>query len=165
MADRYADDEIAELLAEPKPLPKNWHSLLRLKPKHGHREAELTVQGDAGNVFRLIIRQSNFNVLDFSVILAYCPANSTQLFRLRRYNGRHEHTNQIEAERFHAFHIHEATERYQELGAKEEAYAQPTDRFSDIHGALECLFEDCMFVTPGDTQGLLFPDRSPLEDA
>jgi len=55
--------------------------------------------------------------LDFSIILAYCPEASNQLFRLRRYNGKsHEHTNTIEADKFYNYHIHTATERYQELG-------------------------------------------------
>jgi len=164
VAQRYTDEEIAQLLNERKSLPKDWRSLLRLKQKHGHKEAELDIEGDGGNTFRLIIRQNSFNILDFSVILAYCPANMTQIFRLRRYNGKHEHTNQIEGERFYAFHIHTATERYQELGAKEETYAQSTDRFSDVHGALYCLIEDCSLIAPGDSQGWLFPDRPPLED-
>jgi hypothetical protein len=52
---------------------------------------------------------------------------------LRRHNGRsHEHTNQIEASTFYDFHIHMATERYQELGMREDAYAEATDRFGDM---------------------------------
>jgi len=32
-----------------------------------------------------------------------------------------------------------ATERYQEIGNREDAYAEPTGRYSDICGALQCL--------------------------
>ncbi|MCY4661719.1 MAG: hypothetical protein OXF93_18215 [Acidobacteria bacterium] len=85
---------------------------------------------------------------------------STQVFRLRRYNGRsHQHTNQIEDEVFYDFHIHFATERYQELGAREDAYALPTDRYTTLRGALDCLFEDANFSVPPKSQGELF-DRS-----
>jgi len=38
-----------------------------------------------------------------------------------------------------------ATERYQELGAKEDSYAEPTDRFTDLGGAIDCLLADCSF--------------------
>lgn len=39
--------------------------------------------------------------------------------------------------------IHLATERYQNSGRKEEAYAEVTDRYSNLRGALKCLIEDC----------------------
>ena len=67
--------------------------------------------------FRIILRRNHINPLDFSVILAVRVPNSNQLFRLRRYNGNsHEHTNKIENEKLHDFHIHLATKRYQERG-------------------------------------------------
>ena len=79
--------------------------------------------------------------------------------RLRRYNGRsHEHTNQIESATFHDFHIHFATERYQGLGAREDAYAEPTDRFGDFRGALRCLAEDANLKVPPEPQGDLFEE-------
>ena len=81
------------------------------------------------------------------------------MFRLRRYNGRsHEHTNQIESVTFHDFHIHFATERYQEMGAREDAYAEPTERFGDFRGALQCLSEDANLKLPSDRQGELFKE-------
>ena len=79
------------------------------------------------------------------------------MFRLRRYNGRsHEHTNQIENDTFYDFHIHLATERYQELGAREDAYARPTDRYGTFRGALDCLFTDANFSVPPKAEGDLF---------
>lgn len=157
MAAKYSDAEIKKLLQEKKPLSVDFRSRIRLRDKRGHKEQELDVQGAKGNQFRLILRQSHFNALDFSIILVHCPADSNQLFRLRRYNGKsHEHTNGIELERFYDFHVHTATERYQELGTREDTYAEPTNRFSDFHSAVDCMLSDCTFHIPEDPQGSLF---------
>jgi hypothetical protein len=94
------------------------------------------------------------------VILACLPPNSSTFFRLRRYNGRgHEHTNKLEHERFYNFHIHTATERYQEEGAREDGYAEQTDRYHDLNGAINCMFADCGFQKedPEIGQMNLFP--------
>ena len=153
MTVRYSDQEIEELIRERKPLPQNHPLCIRFKPKIGHKEYELAVEGDAGNDFRLIIRQSNSNPLDFSVILGILAPNTNQLFRLRRYNGRsHEHTNDIEKQKFYDFHIHIATERYQNADAPEEEYAEPTDRFADLYSALQCMLDDCGFDVTEDLQ-------------
>jgi len=77
MAARYTDSEIQQLLAERKPLPEEYRKKLKLREKRGHREAELSVTGAAGTEFRLIARQNSLNVLDFSIILAACPAGSS----------------------------------------------------------------------------------------
>ena len=45
-----------------------------------------------------------------------------------------------------------ATERYQEIGAREDAYAEVTDRYSDLDGARECLFRDAAFDVPPEEQ-------------
>ncbi|MBN2311433.1 MAG: hypothetical protein JXR94_20820 [Candidatus Hydrogenedentes bacterium] len=108
-------------------------------------------------MYRVILRQSDFNALDFSVVLAVDVPDTNQLFRLRRYNGKsHEHTNHIEGDVFYDFHVHYATERYQETGAREDAFAKPSDRFGDWNAALLCMFEDCGFEAPEDPQGRLF---------
>lgn len=149
---KLTDEEIAKLISEPKPLPENYRSSMRLRPKKGHSERDLDVRGINGSEFRIIQRQSGFNLLDFSVILAYRPRESNQLFKLRRYNGRsHEHTNDIENETFYDFHIHQATEGYQELGAKEESFAQRSDKYHSLPEAVEYMFEECSFVVPPET--------------
>ncbi len=110
-----------------------------------------------GNKFRLIARQSQKNPHDFSLILAICVPKSNQLFLLRRYNGNsHEHTNHIEGNTFSGFHIHTATERYQERGEKEETYAEKTDRYSDFDGALNCFIADANLIDPSNAQRDLF---------
>jgi len=159
MAAKYSDANIEAFLQERKHLPKDYRSRIRLRDKRGHKEQELSVEGTNDNQFRIILRQSNFNVLDFSIILAYCPAGSNQLFRLRRYNGKsHEHTNAIESDRFYNYHIHTATERYQELGMREDTYAEPTNRFSDFNTAINCMLSDCGFDVPEDPQLKLFKE-------
>ena len=157
MAVMYTDQEIELLLQERKSLPPDWRRRTRMVPKRGHQEQHLDLTGIGGSEFRLILRQSTVNVLDFSVIIAVLVPHSTQVFRLRRYNGRsHEHTNHIEGESFYDFHIHLATERYQEMGAREDAYAKSTDRYGTFHDALRCLFADASFDVPAEAQGDLF---------
>lgn len=157
MAATYSDADIRALIEERKPLPRDFRSKIRLREKRGHKEQELDVRGATGHQFRLIFRQSSHNALDFSVMLACCPAGSHQLFRLRRYNGRsHQHTNAIETVTFCAYHIHMATQRYQELGMREDAYAEPSDRFFDLRTAIDCMVKDGGFEVPQDLQLKLF---------
>ena len=153
MAAKYSDKEIAALLQERKPLPQDYQARIQLRSKCGHKERDLDVVGENGNQFRLILRQSDSSPLDFSIILGVFPPNSQELFRLRRYNGRsHEHTNRIEGKTFWNFHIHAATERYQELGMREDSYAEPTECFSDFRSALCSMLKDCGFEVPTEGQ-------------
>ena len=157
MSNLLTDLEIAGLINEAKPLEPGYRNKLQLRPKLGHRERELDIVGSNGSEFRLILRQNLLNVLDFSVILAYSVRSSSQVFRLRRYNGKsHEHTNQIERDKFYDFHIHFATERYQHSGIREDAYAEATNRYGDFQGALDCLIQDCGLKLPPNSQESLF---------
>jgi len=146
------EKDIERLLSEPKTLPAGWQQRLALKQKRGHREAQLDLAGWDGSEFRLILRQADGNLFDFSVILAYCPGESSQVFRLCRCNGRHQHTNVIEGDSFYDFHVHMATERYQELGADEEGYAAPCNEYSDLQGATIALFARCGIEVPPEAQ-------------
>lgn len=160
MAVIFSDRQLDELLRENKPLPKDYQKRLQLRDKRGHKERELSVDGEGGHQFRLILRWSSFNHLDFSVILAVVPKGSNALFRLRRYNGKsHEHTNKLEQETFYDFHIHTATERYQQLGVAEDFFAEPTGRYADFHGALNCMLDDCGFVRPPGFMRSLFGEE------
>ena len=159
MVDIFSDQDIQRLIKEKKPLPKDYKVKIQVRPKRGHKERELDIEGEDGNDFRLILRQSTINPLDFSIILIYRPPKSNILFRLRRYNGRsHEHTNTIEGNTFYDYHIHQATERYQHIGAREDTYAEPTNRFSDFHQAISCIINDCGFEIPSGTQRSLFEE-------
>ena len=104
MAAAYSDSEIAAFIREPKSLPDDWSTRTTLRPKRGHNERHLDVVGESGTEFRLILRQNTINRLDFSIILAVLVPQSSQVFRLCRYNGRsHEHTNHIEGDTFYDF--------------------------------------------------------------
>jgi hypothetical protein len=159
MAIQFSEQDIIRLLKEEKILPEDYKSLIQVRPKRGHNERELAIQGKNGSDFKIILRQSLINPLDFSVILAYQPQNSNQLFRLLRCNGKsHEHTNTLEQTKFYNFHIHRATERYQEMGAREDWYAEATDRFANFQQAVTCLLQDGGFKMPKNLQGQLFEE-------
>jgi hypothetical protein len=74
MAARLTDSEIAQLIQEPKPLPNDYRARVQVRPKRGHRERELEVREANGGEFVVILRQSEFNPLDFSAILGYSPS-------------------------------------------------------------------------------------------
>jgi len=67
------DQEISELLKEPKPLPENWKTRLKLLAEKGfrHVQRDLQICGANGNTFRVVMRQSPINVLDFSIVLLF----------------------------------------------------------------------------------------------
>lgn len=155
MAVTFTDIEIADLIQEKKSLPKLPH--IKLKEKRGHKEQEIEILGESGNRYALILRESKFNLLDFSVILGFSVPQTNVVFLLRRYNGRsHEHSNPLEGtESFYDFHIHEATERYQEAGFSAEHYALPTNRYKDLRDAIECLYNDCNIRFKGGLQKML----------
>ena len=153
----YTDSQIDELLREPKHLPQGWRTRLRLREKRGHDERDLEITGELGGEFRLILRRSRINRLDFSAILAVQVPHSSRLFRLRRYNGKsHEHTNRIEGDTFFDFHIHMATELYQAEGGREDGYAEVTARYGDFNGALSLLLDESGFIFPANDQMSLF---------
>lgn len=143
------DNDIANLISEKKKLPDDYNNrLMRFQDKMGHKRSELGIIGANGGEFKILIRQGIINPLDFSVILAYKLPNSTRYFRLRRYNGKHRHNNSIEGKDFYDTHIHQATERYQDIGSDEEKFAEESDRFNNVATALKCMLGDCGFELP-----------------
>lgn len=154
MADIILNDmEISNLIKERKEFPRNYEILFQTKDKKGHREQEIALPRSDGSQFKVILRQNQINLLDFSLILGYMPPKTTALIRLRRYNGKsHQHTNKIEKEIFYDFHIHQATERYQISGFDEDGYAVTSSDFTDIQSALNCLVKDCSIVLPTNRQ-------------
>ena len=162
MAATFTDAEIRDLVRERKRLPQDWRRRTSLRPKRGHEERNLDLIGEGGNRFRLILRRSRRALLDFSAGLAVFPRGSNKPFRLRRYNGKHHwHRNEIEGNRFYAFHIHEATERYQERGLREDGYAEPTDRYDSLAAAIRCLLEDANLIETAGAARSLFDTPRP----
>jgi len=148
---QFSDKDLDTLVAIPKPLPMDYRSRLRTRPRsysEKHEEGQLEIEVQNVGAFRIIIRKNRINALDFSVILGYIPSERLRLFRLRRYNGVHKHTNKIEQKSFRAFHVHYATQRYQESGWDIDAYAEPAENYTTVDGALELLIDQCNFMRP-----------------
>ena len=157
MPDFLTDADIQALISVPKSVAADFRQRVVPKPKRGHSEVDLDLQGEDGSEFRVVVRRSNINPLDFSLILVYKVPGSSAALRLRRYNGKsHEHSNPLESERFYDFHVHTATERYQRTGNREDSYAETTDRYSSLEEAIACLIEDCGIALPDDPQTQLF---------
>lgn len=157
---KYTDEKIAELISERKPLPSDWVSKTHLKEHGKSKSRDFEIEGENGTKFKVILRQSKFSKNGFSVVLAFQPKGTNIVFRLKRYDGKdHAHTNNLEKETFKfVYHIHTATERYQDNGEVEDKYAQITDRYSNIQEAFECMLEDCNFVKPDIQQLTLWLD-------
>jgi|SRR5208283_4369351 len=144
---RLSDDLIYQLIQEKKPLPANLVSGRAMTVRNGHYRKEYSIRADSGSEFVIKIRQSAINLMNFSVILGYKIPGLHTVFRLRRYNGRHFHTNLIEGNRFQDFHVHTATERYQKKGVDEEYFAEASAHHYDLQSAIERLVTDCGFYT------------------
>lgn len=140
------EEEIRGLIDETKILPDKWSSLFQLKSRSNymHEERNLLITGKTGNKFRIILRQNKINIFDFSIILIFVDRNGKE-FRLIRYNGKHPsvHTNKWEKREGYSnfefnptFHIHKATQRYQEAGFIIDGYAEPTAIYYDFKSAL-----------------------------
>jgi len=166
MARILTDNDIESLMAESKPLPSNWTTRLRPRTKSDfqHAQRDLEVKGEAGNRFRIIVRKNTINQLDFSLILTFNDADGSE-FVLRRYNGKHpsQHTNRLEKARGepgstfrNVFHIHKATQRYQEEGLPIDGYAEVTTEYASFDTALQAFVGSNGIVLPGDDEPSLF---------
>lgn len=135
------DDEIERLLKMRKRII---NPSARRKAQKGSINLNYDLEaGDAS--FSMYVRQNIRIAQSFSCGLLYHLANGEKV-TLTRYNGSdHPHSNPLEggSRMTASCHIHIATQRYMEAGMKPEHYAEPTDRYTDIHGALNALLEDC----------------------
>jgi hypothetical protein len=145
---RLRDDLIQQLIQERKPLPSGLFSGRVLASRNGHFRKDYSLAPTtSADEFMVKLRQSVINPADFSVILGYKMPGLHTIFRLRRYNGKHYHTNVIEGNSFHDFHVHTATERYQKKGLHEDCFAEVSTRHHDLQSAIELLIGDCGFDT------------------
>lgn len=160
------DEEINDLLNEVKSLPLNWQNRLQTKQKRRlqYEEKSFEVKGINGSCFKIILRKNKINILDFSLILVFADQDSIE-YRLIRYNGKHssKHTNKLEKTTFGpAFHIHKATQRYQEAGFFIDTFAEETTDYSDFRSALKRFLIDNNFREPDTAQTKLFKDTNLL---
>lgn len=145
------DARIQALIAEPKPTVEP-AALMPTTIKGRHRERQESVRGGNGSGFRLIVRQAMLDLSDFSVILGYEVAETTGLFRLRRHNGdSHDHSNRLEGSIVRGYHVHVATERYQLAGFGEDGYAEATNSYEDLIGAIHHMLSAAHFAPPPQT--------------
>ncbi len=152
----FTDEEIKSFIQERKVLPDNWGSKFKERMNQGFKEHYQDIIGEDENIFRIIVKKGDFSKSNFSVILVVRISGSKNFFPLCRYNGsNHQHTNKIEKEVIRGFHIHIATERYQRK-KNVFGYAQSTTRYSDVNGAIQCLFADANFEEPSGLQISLF---------
>ena len=120
------------------------------KASRQYSQSELLVSGELGSEFKVVIRKNLLDPLDFSVVLVYLPREEGKGFILRRYNGKHIHRNHLEGNELHDFHVHMATERYQQAGLKAEGYAEVSGGYASVQQATECLFRDANFQRGSD---------------
>jgi hypothetical protein len=159
-----SDSEILLLIGERKPLPQRWSTRLKPKPVSGqsHLRKKLEIKGHDGNEFVIDLRVNSLDQLDFSVIHSFIDQDG-QRYIITRFNGKHQsiHTNKWEKKYGKAnasfrpcFHIHRATERYQNEGFAIDGYAEVTSEYASFDAALRCFLQSNGFVQEGDDQPL-----------
>lgn len=160
-AESLTDERILELTRIPKRVVNpgaRWRELGR------HRQLNYEAMSLEGAwSFEVYCRQSLRMPDSFSCGLRWI-APSGEGIHLVRYNGpAHPHENSIEGIRFqYRCHIHRATARYAAMGRRPESFAEPTDRYQTLGGAMLCLLQDCTIdglvpgpeiITGGDCDG------------
>lgn len=138
----FLDDEvIEELLGCPKRItnPGARWSL----QKQSKQLTYSAVSECGSHKFRVYLRQSDR--LEYAFSCGVVLETDGGQISLCRYNGSdHQHRNDIEGEKF-AFrcHIHRTTKRYIDRGLKSDKYAEPTDRYEYLPGAVMAMVSDC----------------------
>jgi len=161
-----SETEIDSLLGEEKRLPLEWERRVQVRPKSNQsfKERGFEIEGVSGSHFRVVLRQSNLNPLDFSIILLFRDSEGTE-YRLIRFNGRHPsgHTTKWEKRRArpnsgfrNECHVHRATERYQLEGLDIDGYAEVTHDYDSFETALDRFVGARGFRLPNDPQKWLF---------
>jgi hypothetical protein len=144
------DQEIQSLIDDIKPIPSKTINGIRpqMKKERQHRECDTEIVSGSGNLFKIRVRVNENHPFDFSIILMYQDPQTNKWYILRKYNGSsHTHTNKIERTKLRGYHIHKATERYQQAGYNIEGYAEKTDSYSNWQDALGKMLHECNFKT------------------
>ncbi len=118
---------------------RNPGSRSRAKGKHIERDFQVG-SSDGKHEFVVFTRQSTLIPASFSAGLRWRSKTGEEVILLRCNGPDHEHFNPLEKARFAGHcHIHRTTERYLALGRKAEAYAEVTDAYQSLAGALHHL--------------------------
>jgi len=159
--DTMTDDRILDLVNVPKRVT---NPQARRRIENGYARQNFTVQSEDGTLstFEIYLRQNQRPEMqdNFSCGLRWIAPNGESL-TLRRYNGpSHRHGNRLEnATLDFKCHIHFASEKYIQSGLKAEGFAEETNRYRTLEGALHCLVTDCK-ITGIQTR----PDALEQED-
>ncbi|MBX6966021.1 hypothetical protein [Alcaligenes faecalis] len=136
-----SDEEIERLLALPKTIsnPK-----ARRKVQKKSMRINYTVLAE-GAAFEVYVRQNQLVADAFSCGLTYLPQSGDKVTLMRCNGPYHPHGNPLEGVSTIGVccHIHKATHRYMVAGRKPEHYAEPTNLYSDVNGALLTLMDQC----------------------
>jgi len=139
------DDKIADLLNCPKKLT-NPNS--KSKDINGNKQTNYRVIAlDGSNhEFEVYKRQNLREGMEDSFSCGISWVSPTgETLTLKRYNGpSHDHPNHLEKTKLGLnCHIHIATEKYIQANRKAEGFAEVTDRYKTLDGALHSLVTDC----------------------
>ena len=134
------DDKIAQLLAVPKRVE---NPQAREKPEGQHLRRDYRVVSDDGeHRFALFTRQSTRITEGFSAGLLWHAKTGEDVMLLRCNGSDHPHPNVLERERIEfQCHVHLATERYIQANRKSEGYAEETQAYHTLAGALHHLVQ------------------------
>ncbi|MFH1005559.1 MAG: hypothetical protein V1781_08760 [Bacteroidota bacterium] len=139
------DQKIKELLTCGKRLT-NPNARSKVKDGHEQYNYKVTALDRSGHEFEIYRRQNMREGMEdsFSCGINWIAPNGESL-TLKRYNGpNHNHPNHLEKVKIdYGCHIHIAIEKYIKANRKAEGFAELTDRYNTIDGALHCLVTDC----------------------
>jgi hypothetical protein len=134
------DNKIAQLLATPKHA-ENPQAREKQEGQHLRRDYRI-VSVDGEHRFALFTRQSTRIAEGFSVGLLWHAKTGEDLMLLRCNGSDHPHPNVLERERIEfQCHVHLATERYIQANRKSEGFAQETQVYHTLAGALHHLVQ------------------------
>lgn len=161
MTKKMTDKEILAFKNMPKyltkPLKQKWTINLKVK--------QLSIELYSGSYnFNIYMRQAMLDEDNFSCGISL-TANGNNDITLARYNGsNHVHVNKCDGRKFDfECHIHEANEKSLKASKKIENYAEPTNRYTNLQGAIQCVLADfhIMDLSIGQLieQGGLFDDE------
>lgn len=132
--------EIDALIACPKRVT-NPSSRPKTEGKHIRHDYQVASL-DGRHEFVLFTRQSTMIVESFSAGLRWRSKTGEEVILMRCNGADHSHRNSIERNRFELRrHVHRATERYLAAGRKVESFAEVTDDYQTLDGALHHLLK------------------------
>jgi hypothetical protein len=131
-------------------------ALIRMEKKVTNPQAKQKTEGrhlrtdyrvvsrDSKHEFALYTRQSTRLRTSYSAGLRWLPRDSEGVMLMRCNGPSHEHANVLEGDKISfKCHVHIARERYLSGNKRDEAYAEATDEYEDLSGALLHLIKAC----------------------